>query len=91
MVQGIFRALAEDSHDPAVTLTRVNRVLSRRAIRSRYATGFYGVLSPDGRLVCSNAGHNPPIVVFRDGTVRRLEKGGTPLGMFAGMSYQERS
>jgi sigma-B regulation protein RsbU (phosphoserine phosphatase) len=89
MVQGIFRALADDAHDPAATMTRVNRVLSRRAIRSRYATGFYGVLSPDGRFICSNAGHNPPIVVHRDGTVRRLEKGGTPLGLFAGRTYEE--
>jgi sigma-B regulation protein RsbU (phosphoserine phosphatase) len=70
-------------------MTRVNRVLSRRAIRSRYATGFYGVLAQDGRLVSSNAGHNPPIVVRRDGTVHRLEKGGTPLGLFAGSVFEE--
>ncbi len=89
MIQGIFRAQAEDSHTPATTMTRVNRVLSRRAIRSRYATGFYGVLGPDGSFVSSNAGHNPPIVVRRDGTVHRLEKGGTPLGLFAGMDYEE--
>ena len=88
-IQGIFRAQAEDSHSPATTMTRVNRVLSRRAIRSRYATGFYGVLGRDGRFVSSNAGHNPPIVVRRDGTVRRLEKGGTPLGLFAGSNFEE--
>jgi phosphoserine phosphatase RsbU/P len=82
MIQGIFRAQAEDSHDPAITMTRVNRVLCHRAIASRYATGFYGVLAPDGRFVSSNAGHNPPIVVRRDGTVNRLEKGGPPLGLF---------
>jgi serine phosphatase RsbU (regulator of sigma subunit) len=89
MIQGIFRAQAEDSHNPAITMTRVNRVLSRRAIRSRYATGFYGVLAQDGRFVSSNAGHNPPIVVRRDGTVHRLEKGGTPLGLFAGSVFEE--
>lgn len=89
MIQGIFRAQAEDSHNPATTMTRVNRVLARRAIASRYATGFYGVLSPDGRFVSSNAGHNPPIVVRRDGTVHRLEKGGTPLGLFAASKFEE--
>jgi sigma-B regulation protein RsbU (phosphoserine phosphatase) len=82
MIQGIFRAQAEDARDPASTMTRVNRVLCHRAIASRYATGFYGVLAPDGRFVSSNAGHNPPIVVRRDGTVHRLEKGGPPLGLF---------
>jgi sigma-B regulation protein RsbU (phosphoserine phosphatase) len=85
MIQGIFRALAEDAHGPAATMTRVNRVMARRAIDSRYATGFYGVLAPDGRFVSSNAGHNPPIVVRRDGTVHRLEKGGPPLGLFPGL------
>jgi serine phosphatase RsbU (regulator of sigma subunit) len=82
MIQGIFRAQAEDGHGPATTMTRVNRVLCHRAIASRYATGFYGVLGPDGRFVSSNAGHNPPVVVRRDGTVHRLEKGGPPLGLF---------
>ncbi|HXE64523.1 MAG TPA: SpoIIE family protein phosphatase [Bryobacteraceae bacterium] len=89
MIQGVFRAQAEDSHSPATAMTRVNRVLARRAIASRYATGFYGVLSPDGSFVSSNAGHNPPILVRRDGTVERLEKGGTPLGLFGGMSFEE--
>jgi phosphoserine phosphatase RsbU/P len=88
-IQGIFRGQAEDAYDPAVTMTRVNRVLSRRAIRTRYATGFYGVLAPDGRFLSSNAGHNAPIVVHKDGTVRRLETGGMPLGMFAGTVYEE--
>jgi serine phosphatase RsbU (regulator of sigma subunit) len=89
MIQGIFRAQAEDSHSPAVTMTRVNRVMARRRIASRYATGFYGVLAPDGRFVSSNAGHNPPIVVRCNGTVQRLEKGGTPLGLFAGSAFEE--
>jgi sigma-B regulation protein RsbU (phosphoserine phosphatase) len=89
MIQGVFRAQAEDAFTPATALTRVNKVMARRTIASRYATGFYGVLSPDGRFVSSNAGHNPPIIVRRDGTVLRLEKGGTPLGLFAGMRYQE--
>ncbi|HEX4136404.1 MAG TPA: SpoIIE family protein phosphatase [Bryobacteraceae bacterium] len=89
MIQGIFRALAEDAHSPALTMTLVNRVLARRAIASRYATGFYGVLAPNGRFVSSNAGHNPPIVMRRDGAVHRLEKGGTPLGLFAKSAFEE--
>jgi serine phosphatase RsbU (regulator of sigma subunit) len=89
MIQGVFRAQAEDAHSPATAMTRVNRVLARRAIASRYATGFYGVLSPSGRFVTSNAGHNPPILVRVDGTVQRLEKGGTPLGLFAASAFEE--
>ncbi len=65
MIQGVFRAQAEDSHSPSTTLTRVNQVLCGRAIASKYATGVDGVLAPDGRFVFSNAGHNPPIGAAR--------------------------
>lgn len=89
MIQGVFRTQAEDACNPAGALTRVNRVLARRAVPAFYATGFYGVLAPDGGFVGSNAGHNPPIVVRREGTVHRLEQGGIPLGLFAGASFEE--
>jgi sigma-B regulation protein RsbU (phosphoserine phosphatase) len=89
MIQGVFRAFAEDAQGPAAAMTRVNRVLSRRAVRSRFATSFYGILWPDGRFVSSNAGHNPPIVARCDGSVQRLEKGGMPLGLFGQAAYEE--
>jgi serine phosphatase RsbU (regulator of sigma subunit) len=89
MIQGVFRAQAEDAHSPAKAMTRVNGVMLRRAVASRYATGFYGVLSPDGRFVASNAGHNPPILVRSDGTALRLEKGGMPLGLLPGGTFEE--
>jgi sigma-B regulation protein RsbU (phosphoserine phosphatase) len=89
MIQGVFRALAEYGDGPAATMERVNRVLSQRSIKSKYATSFYGMLSPDGRFVSSNAGHNPPIVARCDGTIYRLEKGGLPIGMFGRAVYEE--
>jgi sigma-B regulation protein RsbU (phosphoserine phosphatase) len=89
MIQGIFRALGENSHTPSSAMELVNRVLSHRSVKSKYATSFYGSLWPDGRFVSSNAGHNPPIVVRADGTVQRLEKGGLPVGMFGKASYLE--
>jgi sigma-B regulation protein RsbU (phosphoserine phosphatase) len=89
MIQGVFRALAEYGDGPAATMERVNHVLSQRSIKSKYATSFYGMLSPDGRFISSNAGHNPPVVARCDGTIRRLEKGGLPIGMFGRAVYQE--
>ncbi len=47
------------------------------------------MLWPDGRFVSSNAGHNPPFLVSLDGSVRRFEKGGLPLGMFERAAYEE--
>ena len=46
------------------------------------------MLAPDGRLTYSNAGHNPPFVLGRSG-VRRLETGGTILGLFEKASFDE--
>jgi len=89
MIQGVFRGHAEDAQGPAAAMTRVNRVLANRAVKSRYATCFYGMLAPDGRFVFSNAGHNPPILVTRDGASRRLDKGGMPLGLFGPAVYEE--
>lgn len=89
MIQGVFRGHAQDSTGPAAMMSRVNQVLARRTSRSHFATGFYGMLWPDGRFVSSNAGHNPPFLVGRDGSIRRLEKGGLPLGMFEKAAYEE--
>jgi serine phosphatase RsbU (regulator of sigma subunit)/pSer/pThr/pTyr-binding forkhead associated (FHA) protein len=89
MIQGIFRGHAQDAPGPAAVMSRVNQVLARRESRSHFATGFYGMLWPDGRFVSSNAGHNPPFLVSLDGSVRRFEKGGLPLGMFEHATYEE--
>jgi serine phosphatase RsbU (regulator of sigma subunit) len=89
MVQGIFTSHVDDGHGPAGTIERVNRVLNGRIVEGRFATVFYAVLSPDGRLVSCNAGNNYPYLVSCDGAVRRLEKGGLPIGPFEGATYEE--
>ena len=89
MVQGIFTSHVDDGHGPAGTIERVNRVLSQRIVEGRFATIFYAVLSPDGRLVSCNAGNNPPFLVGRDGSIRRLERGGLPIGPFADTTFEE--
>ena len=87
LVQGIIAAQTASSDGPSATLARVNKAMIRRAVAARYATMFYGELHADGRLVYGNAGHNPPIVMATDGTVRRLDAGGPPVGLFDGIPY----
>ena len=51
--------------------------------------GFY-----DGRshqLTYSNGGHLPPILIGENGAIRRLEAGGTVVGLFDNMTYDEGS
>jgi sigma-B regulation protein RsbU (phosphoserine phosphatase) len=88
MIQGAFAAQVTSAGSPAALMAHVNRTLIRRAIQSRFATVMYGMLSPDGRLTYSNAGHNPPVLIGRN-DVRRLDKGGLILGLFPQATYEE--
>jgi sigma-B regulation protein RsbU (phosphoserine phosphatase) len=56
----------------------------------KYATLFLGVWDGNtSRLTYSNAGHLPPFIVHADGTVRKLEAGGTVIGLFDNCTYEE--
>lgn len=88
MLQGIFVAQTATTDDPAATMASINRALIRRAIEARFVTLFYAKLGRDGRLTYCNAGHNPPLLVGRDG-IRRLETGGPILGLFEGLTFEE--
>ena len=85
---GSFGSEATYQPRPAPLVTRLNLNLFRRKIEARFLTAFYGMLGPDGTLTYSNAGHNAPVLVGA-GTVRRLETGGTVLGLFEDASYEE--
>ena len=88
MMQGIFAAQAATSDPPSQTISRVNLALYRRGIESRFVTLMYGALYADGRLVYCNAGHNPPLVVGKNG-FRRLECGGPIVGLFESATFEE--
>ena len=86
-LHGILAAVADLDGTPADILARVNRVLLRREPTARFATVVYGLLSGDGHLTYCNAGHNPPLLVGRNG-VQRLETGGLILGAFKDVTFR---
>jgi sigma-B regulation protein RsbU (phosphoserine phosphatase) len=88
MIQGMFAVEASAGGGPAATLARINRRLAARELDSRFATLVYAVLSPDGHLVYSNAGHNPPVLIARD-RLQRLTTGGPIVGVFADAEFVE--
>jgi phosphoserine phosphatase RsbU/P len=88
VLQGVFASQASSGTGPALTLSRVNQALIRRSVESRFATAFYAVLTPDGRLTYCNAGHNPPLLIRKSG-VEHLEKGGLILGLFEHATFEE--
>jgi sigma-B regulation protein RsbU (phosphoserine phosphatase) len=51
---------------------------------------FYGVLdTARHKLRYTNAGHIPPVLIRKDGTLERLSEGGIVLGVFSDASYEE--
>jgi sigma-B regulation protein RsbU (phosphoserine phosphatase) len=88
VLQGIFAAQTFVFVEPRELMMRVNRVLLARKVDARFATIFFGVLTPAGELTYCNAGHNPPLLLT-GGTVRRLETGGTVAGLFPDASYDQ--
>jgi len=90
-VQSSVRTAASfaGSDGPAV-VTAVNRQVHASSLEDRLATLFYGVY--DGtkrRLQYVNAGHNPPMVIRRDGSIISLEAWGAPVRIFADSSYEQ--
>jgi sigma-B regulation protein RsbU (phosphoserine phosphatase) len=58
----------------------------------KYATLFLATYEGEGRrLTFSNAGHLPPMLLSENGAVRRLEDGGTVVGLFDNLNYDEGS
>jgi serine phosphatase RsbU (regulator of sigma subunit) len=88
VIQGLLFAHASAFQEPSHTIERVNKGLLTRQIAARFATAFFGILHPDGRLAYCNAGHNPPLLLS-GGTVRKLEAGGMVLGLFDSAAYEQ--
>jgi sigma-B regulation protein RsbU (phosphoserine phosphatase) len=75
---------------PSALLALLNHQLYESTPPEKYATLFLGIY--DGRshtLTYSNGGHLPPILIGKEGSVRRLEAGGTVVGLFDSMTYEE--
>jgi phosphoserine phosphatase RsbU/P len=77
---------------PGALLGLLNHQLYESTPPEKYATLFLGIY--DGRshrLTYSNGGHLPPVLIGEDGSIRRLEAGGTVVGLFDNISYDEGS
>jgi phosphoserine phosphatase RsbU/P len=91
----IFRTYAEQYPSrPEQVLAAVNRRIIQDTQAEQFVTAFYGILDPlTGKILFSNAGHPPPVVLReRNGkTVQGLglEKTGVPLGLFEDAAWEQ--
>jgi sigma-B regulation protein RsbU (phosphoserine phosphatase) len=84
------RAFAQESAEPSSVCASVNRLLCRNMASGRFATFCYARVEPDAsRIVYSNAGHNPPLVVRPGNGTATLSVGGMVLGIFPENVYAQ--
>jgi sigma-B regulation protein RsbU (phosphoserine phosphatase) len=77
---------------PGMLLSLLNHQLYHSTPLEKYATLFVAMYDgEERRLTFSNAGHLPPMLLGQTGTVRRLENGGTVVGLFDDINYDEGS
>jgi sigma-B regulation protein RsbU (phosphoserine phosphatase) len=86
-----LRTLAFTEKGPSAALRQLNELLVARSRRGMFATVLYLELDSDaGLMTICNAGHLPPIIRKNDGSVQRLDsRGGSPLGILAGMRFDQ--
>ena len=88
MLQVTAQALGSVS--PGEVLARVNQTLLARIPQNMFVTSFYAILDPQKcTLSYANAGHNLPYL-YHGGNAQELRARGMPLGLMAGMSYEEK-
>jgi sigma-B regulation protein RsbU (phosphoserine phosphatase) len=73
----------------AAVVGRLNLQLYESTPREKYVTFFFAVYDAATRILTyTNAGHLPP-VLLRRGKVERLQVGGTVVGLFAPLAYEQ--
>jgi sigma-B regulation protein RsbU (phosphoserine phosphatase) len=85
-----LRAATHIGYSPSVSMAKVNYLLWESIERNQFITAFYGILDVTNKtLSYTNAGHNPPILLKRNGEIHSIERGSIPLGMFKDTRYHE--
>ncbi len=87
-LQARVQVLVEEEIDLASMVTRLNRIISSNCPGNRFITFFICEIDrASGEMSYVNAGHNPPLLVRKNGTVEHLEGGGMILGIIGKASY----
>ena len=93
VTHALIESRATDDQSPASILAHVNGDISRHNEASMFVSVFLAILDlRTGQFSYANAGHNPPYIKRRDGTLDRLDQfHGPVIGAVEDLSYQEGS
>jgi sigma-B regulation protein RsbU (phosphoserine phosphatase) len=91
-LQARVEMLIDEPGDLGRLVTRLNKMTQANCPEGKFITLFLCVLDgATGELVYANAGHNPPIIVRKDGSYEGLAGGGPVLGILKSIEYEQYS
>lgn len=83
-----FRSLPKEEHHLSGIISKLNNLMTETTTEGYFVTFFFGIIEKETHsFTYTNAGHNPPIVIRKDGTVKYLDKGGIVLGFQKDQQY----
>jgi len=89
-LQAAVKAFASEWMQPRDIAAKVNRVICSNISANRFITFFYCLYNARSRkLLYTNAGHNAPMLLRRDGSHACLPEGGAVLAVFPGWNYEQ--
>ena len=91
-MQATLRALLGRNTSLAQLAADTNDLLHATTPSNKYVTAVFVNFEPQtGQAVYVNAGHNGGVLLRHDGSHEWLKPTGTPIGLFAGLPYEEES
>lgn len=88
-LQAGLRSLIKENLQLDQVVARLNNLIHQNTDPDKYITFFVGILdSSKHEFIYVNAGHNPPIMVDKEGKSNLLDVGGIILGMMPDYVYQ---
>jgi len=91
-LQARVQVLFDDPTNLAALVTRLNRIITTNCPTNRFISFFIAILDPKtNELAYVNAGHNPPLLVRRDGSLQKLEGTGLILGILPIAKYEQQT
>lgn len=85
-----FRSQNKTDSTTCDVVNHMNDLLTQTTIEGKYTTFFYGIIRMDlNKIIFTNAGHNAPILLRKNGEVKYLNKGGIVLGFMDSQYYEQ--
>lgn len=87
--QAILKSEVSNGNPIDKVMKNINKQLVCSSSSEKYVTMFYGELNIEtGMFQYTNAGHNYPVLVKKDGKINLLERGGPIVGALPDMPYE---